>query len=137
MVNELRAPAGNPRPASVPARTCYDHLSGRLGVALYDSLVEAGALTVDGREVRLGEDADRVLERFGVTVPAANRRLMAYACLDASEGRPHLGGALGAELARAFAERGWIELKPSERRATITRPGRRALAKLLGADAVS
>jgi DNA-binding transcriptional ArsR family regulator len=133
VVEELR---GAPRAAvpSVPAGTCYDHLSGRLGVALYDALADAGAIVPDGGGVRLGEGAEAALARFGISVPAARRRLMAYPCLDRSEGRPHLGGALGASLAGALVERGWVVPEPGSRTARITPAGRRALAPLVGAE---
>jgi len=56
---------------------------------------------------------------------------MAYPCLDSSEGRPHLGGALGAELARALVARGWVQRQPGTRAARITPAGRRGLRGLL------
>jgi DNA-binding transcriptional ArsR family regulator len=136
VLNELRddRAADPPEPSpSVAAGTCYDHLSGRLGVALFDALAEAGAIVPSGREVALGPDAEAVLARFGAAVPDPHRRLMAYPCLDSSEGRPHLGGALGAELARALVERGWVAPRPGTRAASITPAGRRALRRLLGA----
>jgi len=135
VLNELRHERAGDSPAqasSRPAGTCYDHLSGRLGVALFDTLCEQGALVREGGAVRLGEGAEPALARFGLEVPAARRRLMAYACLDASEGRPHLGGALGAELARALVERGWVQPEPGSREARITLAGRRALRPLVG-----
>ncbi len=136
VLNELRRPAPVEPPPSVAAGTCYDHLSGRLGVALYDALAAAGAIVPDGSGVRLGDGAGAALARFGAEVPAARRRLMAYPCLDASEGRPHLGGALGAELARALTARGWVEPRPGRRAARITPEGERALGRLLGGDAL-
>lgn len=136
VVNELRDERLD-SPPSVPAGTCYDHLSGRLGVALYDTLAGAGAIVPDGDGVRLGESAEAVLARFGAAVPEPRRRLMAYACLDSSEGRPHLGGALGAELARVMVERGWVEPQPGSRAARITPAGRRALRRLLGDAALA
>jgi DNA-binding transcriptional ArsR family regulator len=135
VVAELRREPPAER-TSVPAGTCYDHLSGRLGVALFDTLVEQRALVPGDAGVQLGEGARAALARFGVEVPAARRRLMAYACLDSSEGRPHLGGALGAELARALIERDWVEPQPNSRAARITPAGRRALRRLLGPDAL-
>jgi DNA-binding transcriptional ArsR family regulator len=120
------------RPPSVAAGTCYDHLSGRLGVALFEALTEAGALVPDGRGgVRLGDGADAALAPFGATVPEARRRLMAYPCLDSSEGRPHLGGALGAELARVLVARNWVEPQPGTRAARITPAGAKALRRLV------
>jgi hypothetical protein len=61
---------------------------------------------------------------------------MAYACLDRSEGRPHLGGALGAELAGALIARGWVEPQPGSRSARVTPEGERRLGALLGPEAV-
>jgi len=81
--------------------------------------------------VALGPDAEATLAPFGATVPEPRRRLMAYACLDSSEGRPHLGGALGAELARALVAQGWVEPQPGTRAARITPAGRRALRRLV------
>jgi DNA-binding transcriptional ArsR family regulator len=135
VLNELRDDrAADPpeRSPSVAARTCYDHLAGRLGVALYDALVEAGAIVPTDGGVALGPDAEVALARFGASVPEPRRRLLAYPCLDSSEGRPHLGGALGAELARALAERGWVEPRPGTRAAHVTPAGRRGLRDLLG-----
>jgi len=132
VLNELRRTAPVTPPPSIAAGTCYDHLSGRLGVALFDALEAAGAIVRTADGLALGDGAEDALARFGVTVPPARRRLMAYACLDASEGRPHLGGALGAALAEALVERGWVLPQPGARTATITPRGDRALRKVLG-----
>ena len=136
VLNELRREPSAPRP-SIAAGTCYDHLSGRLGVALYDALEQRGALVRDAAGVRLGERAGEALAPFGVAVPDPGRRLMAYACLDSSEGRPHLGGALGAELARSLIERGWVAPGPGARTARVTAAGKRALRPLLGEAALA
>ena len=136
VLNELRDDrAADPpqRAPSVAAGTCYDHLAGRLGVALFDALAEAGAIVPSGGGVTLGPGAEATLARFGAAVPEPRRRLMAYPCLDASEGRPHLGGALGAELARTLVERGWVQPRAGSRAADVTPSGRRALGRLLGA----
>jgi DNA-binding transcriptional ArsR family regulator len=140
VLNELRDGRAGDRPdlpASRAAGTCYDHLSGRLGVALFDRLAEQGALVRDTGGIRLGDGAAQALAPFGVEVPAPRRRLMAYACLDASEGRPHLGGALGAALAHALVDRGWVEPRPGTRTAVVTPAGRRALRRLVGPEAVA
>lgn len=129
VLNELGGPSRAPLARRVPAGTCFDHLSGALGVALFDALVERGALVHDDG-VRVTDQAAGVLGRLGVTIPAARRRLLAYACLDSAEGRPHLGGALGAELARVLVARGWVETVPGSRRVEVTEAGRRALSRL-------
>jgi DNA-binding transcriptional ArsR family regulator len=133
VLNELREPPRS-RPPSIAASRCYDHLAGRLGVAIFDALAEAGAIVPEGGGVRLGDRAEAELARFGVAVPEARRRQMASACLDRSEGRPHLGGALGAELASALIARGWVEPQPESRAARITAAGARELPGLVGAE---
>jgi DNA-binding transcriptional ArsR family regulator len=128
LLDRLTAPA-EPQPASAPSRTCYDHLAGPLGVALYRDLCERGALQPrrDGT-VELGPQAGPVLGSLGVdpgTVEPGRRRL-AFECLDATEQQPHLAGALGAALAAALLDRGWIE-RARGREVRLTAAGRAAL----------
>jgi len=121
--------APRPEPADsdfARARTCYDHLAGRLGVDLYRSLLERGALRdrPDGT-VELGPHADEAFAELGVEVAAVEpgRRRFAFECLDATEHAPHLGGALGAAVARAALDAGWV--KPAGERVLSVTPGRR------------
>jgi DNA-binding transcriptional ArsR family regulator len=94
------------------ARTCYDHLAGRLGVELYRSLLERGAVRdrPDGT-VELGPRADEAFRELGVEVAAVDpgRRRFAFECLDATERAPHLGGALGAAVAHGAVAAGWVK----------------------------
>jgi DNA-binding transcriptional ArsR family regulator len=127
------------------ARTCYDHLAGRLGTALMRSLLDLGAVAGgDGTfhpdnpgEDRLsapGRDADYhltaqgldFLTGLGVTIPPGRRPLVRY-CVDWSEQRHHLAGRLGAALLTHFMDAGWTRHTPS-RAVRVTDPGRRALA---------
>jgi DNA-binding transcriptional ArsR family regulator len=105
------------------ARTCYDHLAGRLAVALADSLVESEHVTLgsDGGEVT--EQGRRFLGEFGVS-PAPGRRVFCRPCLDWSERRPHLAGRLGAALACRCFELGWIIRQRDTRAVSITSTGR-------------
>jgi DNA-binding transcriptional ArsR family regulator len=102
-------------------RTCYDHLAGRLGVTLLDRLIAAGALVhVDepaARTLALGPNADAVFARLGLDLAGLDvqRRRFAYACLDWTERRPHLGGALGAALAARFLAAGWVRRRAGGR----------------------
>jgi DNA-binding transcriptional ArsR family regulator len=104
------------------ARTCYDHLAGRLGVALADSLTAAGhvTLTSDGGEVTAAGHA--FLRDFGVE-PVPGKRVFCRPCLDWSERRPHIAGQLGAALAARCLELGWIERQRDSRAVAITRTG--------------
>lgn len=113
-------------------RTCYDHLAGRLGVALVESLVAM-------RHVEEGDDAyavtatgGRFLSSLGVDVDGARSRRRSFArkCLDWSEQRYHLGGALGAALAARLFDLKWLHRVPKSRVVTITEAGRQNLREL-------
>jgi hypothetical protein len=119
----------DPEPDEEDGRTCYDHLAGRLGVALYRALLERETLRAnpDGT-VELGPDA-AALERLGVDLSPDPRRRFAFECLDAGQHAPHLAGVLGDALADALQRRGWIERGPS-RTVTVTASGRRGLRRL-------
>jgi hypothetical protein len=112
------------------ARTCYDHLAGALGVALFDALLERRMLTPELEPTRSGS---RRLGDLGVDVEGAaeGRRAFARRCLDWSERRDHLAGALGAAIATRFFELGWIERTPSSRAVRVTEAGRIGLAREL------
>jgi DNA-binding transcriptional ArsR family regulator len=118
------------------ARTCYDHLAGRLGVAVCDALLDAGAIAPDGeRAYALGTGADAAFGALGVSLPAAGRRAYARPCLDWSERRPHLAGALGAAVAAALLEREWVTRVPRTRALRVTDAGRQGLREAIGLDA--
>jgi DNA-binding transcriptional ArsR family regulator len=105
------------------ARTCYDHLAGRLGVALADALAARGhvALGTDGGEVT--DQGQRFLDAFGAA-PPPGRRVFCRPCLDWSERRPHLAGRVGAALACRCFELGWIARQRDTRAVAITEAGR-------------
>lgn len=114
------------------ARTCYDHLAGALGVALTDALCVTGILTVG--ELALTDAGVERLERFGIDLTAlhAGRRPLTRSCLDWSEQRPHLAGALGAALCERLIDRGWIRRGPEPRIVRLTPAGERGLAHSFG-----
>lgn len=116
------------------ARTCYDHLAGRLGVAVTWRLVELGYLDADDDNFRLTDSGAAALRDLGIDVERlhARRRAVARRCLDWSERRPHLGGALGAALLGRFEADGWIGRVKDSRAVTLTRAGRAGLAEALG-----
>ena len=118
------------------ARTCYDHLAGRLGVAVCDALLEARAIAPDGeRDYVLGPRADRAFDALGVTLPRPGRRAYARACLDWSERRPHLAGALGAAVAETLLDRRWVARVPGTRALRVTEAGREGLRDALSLEA--
>jgi hypothetical protein len=125
-------------PALARARTCYDHLAGRLGVAIFDALVARRAIEQPAARYRgpvgLGPAGPAVFGELGVDLDEARleRRQFATACGDWSERRPHLGGALGAALWAWALQRGWVVRKPGTRIVVVTETGRRGFAKSLG-----
>jgi DNA-binding transcriptional ArsR family regulator len=104
------------------ARSCYDHLAGKLGVALADALVRQDVLRVQGSDFVLTPQGKTFLRQHGVDVPEATRRRRAFArrCLDWSERRDHLAGALGAALFATWTARGWIARQADSRAVRLT-----------------
>lgn len=116
------------------ARTCYDHLAGQLGVALADALVERGHLQLEEEGGALTGSGITALTAFGIDVTAlgTGKRIFCRPCLDWSERRPHVAGAIGAALAdRAFAL-GWIARIRDSRAVAITPAGETGFAKQFG-----
>ncbi len=113
------------------ARTCYDHLAGRAGVELLTHLVEAGHL-VGQDAFELTAAGEAALAELGVDVAAAraSRRRFAPACLDWTERRPHLAGALGAAVTRSLLERDWYRRGSARRVLEVTDLGRKGLAAM-------
>jgi DNA-binding transcriptional ArsR family regulator len=90
------------------ARQCYDHLAGEWAVELFDKLVNHGLIGVDPA-LRVTTAGVTFFANFGIDLATleGNSRPLCRACLDWSERRHHLGGALGATLLKTFVERGW------------------------------
>lgn len=124
-------------PQLVTARTCYDHLAGRFGVALFDALVIRGAIkepSAPRGEVVLGPAGMEMFRELGLNLDALRRerRHFAIACPDWTERRPHLGGVLGAALWTLFVERGWVVKQPGTRAVIVTDMGKQYLRDHLG-----
>ena len=114
------------------ARTCYDHLAGKLGVCLFDQLVARGCLLPGGDEdfvvTRAGRQLFATLQ-IDVDALATGKRHFARACLDWSERSPHLAGSLGAALAERCFALGWLQRRHDSRAVTLTRAGETGLAR--------
>jgi len=131
-VRTLRAAAVGT--ALAQARTCYDHLAGRLGVAVTDALLGAGAVVDRDGGFLLGSKRGS-LDALGVDVDSlSGRRPLVLRCIDWSERRPHIAGALGAAIAASCLERGWVERLPSTRAVRVTEAGREGFRAALGLD---
>jgi DNA-binding transcriptional ArsR family regulator len=126
----------SPHSALAEARTCYDHLAGRLGVMVLEALVREGAIGRPRRDgvIDLGPRAAEVFGRLAIDFAGAAkaRRRFGFACLDWTEHRAHLGGALGAALAGRFIEAEWLQRQPETRALLLTSVGRRGLRRALG-----
>jgi DNA-binding transcriptional ArsR family regulator len=120
------------------ARTCYDHMAGTLGVSLHDRFKALGWLTPGSRgsddAYDLAPNGTKAFETLGIDIEATRslRRRFAYACLDWSERRPHLGGALGAGLLNVALKRKWVVQDLDSRAIGITGLGRREMLGRFG-----
>ncbi len=136
-----RSDGGQPRPGPAnlalrKARVCYDHLAGELGVLVHDGLARSGAIapsSAPGREneLELTADGERVFRRLGVDLDAARakRRSFCRSCLDWSERRHHLAGALGAALLSRITELRWARLSRGSRALVFSALGEDALRR--------
>lgn len=141
-LESLMVLAGAPRtPAFEPstpsrlrsARTCYDHMAGTAGVALHDRLHAQGWLSgLQSGSYELTPEGAIALQSLGVDVDAVrrSRRRFACACLDWSERRAHLGGALGAAWLQLSLRRGWVRQALDGRALTLTPKAQREMPEL-------
>jgi DNA-binding transcriptional ArsR family regulator len=113
------------------ARSCYDHLAGKLGVGLADALCGHGYVLLADEGGEVTEAGAQFLAGFGLDLDAVRgrRRIFCRPCLDWTERRPHLAGAVGAALASRCFDLGWIERRRDDRALTITSAGRRGFAE--------
>jgi DNA-binding transcriptional ArsR family regulator len=119
------------------ARTCYDHIAGSLGVSLHDrftSLEYLSTASGAGTSYELTPRGVKAFESLGIDVEAvrALRRRFAYACVDWSERRPHVGGGLGAALLALALKRKWVHQELDSRVLTTTALGRREMLARFG-----
>ena len=129
-----RAPA---IPKSAPnqflhARTCYDHLAGEMAVRICQGMLNLRWMTAEGRDFRVTKLGEERLAALSIDLAAVRRspRAFARACVDLTQRRPHLGGALGAALLDLYLARGWILRTRRSRAVNITPTGDAAFGKL-------
>ena len=138
VLEKLNVLAGRPRREFVPktpdylraARTCYDHIAGTLGVAIHDRFLEQGWIAAASYDL-----TPKGVERLPwLRIEVSSRRRFAYACLDWSERRSHLGGALGAAILAHALKRRWVTQDLDSRVLRLTSFGRREMSAHLGLD---
>jgi DNA-binding transcriptional ArsR family regulator len=123
------SPRVGPRePALRKARVCYDHLAGELGVLVYERLAQRGAFALGPDGISLTQQGRLALAELGMDpVLPASRRPFCRTCLDWSERRHHLAGALGAALLARFETLGWARRAPDSRVMAFSAAGETAL----------
>jgi len=116
------------------ARTCYDHMAGTIAVALHDRFEQRGWVVLAPDAYDITPAGERALAAFGIDIEAtrALRRRFAYGCVDWSERKPHIAGALGAALLRVALKRKWLIQDLDSRALRVTRSGQRDLQRHFG-----
>lgn len=116
------------------ARSCYDHMAGRLAVAVTDSMLERGQVEFGADGGSVTDEGRRFLQRFGVDLAVAghSRRVFCRPCLDWSERRPHIAGAMGSALLQRSLDLGWVRRVDGSRALSITRAGQAGFHKTFG-----
>ena len=144
MLESIVAVAGDNRPRFRPlsrqavalqaARMCYDHIAGQLGVRIAEAMTARGYLVLEDDGGRVTEPGLRYLWELGIDTRVAGkgRRHLCRACLDWTERRPHVGGAIGAALAERWLTIGWIARTKDSRAITVTADGERGFRDTLG-----
>ncbi|MEK3874798.1 helix-turn-helix domain-containing protein [Paenibacillus sp. FSL H8-0122] len=118
------------------ARTCYDHLAGNVGVQLTDALLSSGILLEEEDRYTVTERGERFFADFGVDLneAATKRRLFSHQCLDWSERRHHLAGALGNALLERVLELDWVRRLPGTRAVQVTDEGKAGFEEVFSLD---
>lgn len=118
------------------ARTCYDHLAGAVAVALADTLTDRALLVEDHGTYRLQPQGKELLDGLGLDLDTLERtrRSFAHPCLDWSERRYHVAGALGAGLLARMVDLGWVSRRPASRAVRLHDVGRQGLLEVFDCE---
>jgi DNA-binding transcriptional ArsR family regulator len=130
----VRLRTGPREPALRKARVCYDHLAGELAVSIYDRFMHEHWLEFATQTLSLTPEGERSLSGFGIDIERvrAQKRALCRACMDWSERRNHLAGALGAALLERIFERGWARRERASRLVVFRPSGERELSRAFG-----
>jgi hypothetical protein len=119
------------------ARICYDHLAGRLSVDIADSLITHGYIVPGDEAAEITRAGTRFLTQFGIglSVLSSTRRHFCRLCLDWTERRPHIAGAVGAALTTRCFDLGWTERMKHGGAVIVTASGKRGFLETFGIGA--
>lgn len=113
-----------PLPPVKFCRTCYDHLAGRVAVKIHDFLLQERYIEPSNKEYLITTNGHSFFKQLGFNVPVNSfKRVYARPCLDWSERKPHLAGAVGAALLQFLLEQNWLRKSPKSRIVTLTSLG--------------
>ncbi len=129
-------PLSRPARALNAARMCYEHLAGRLSVDLTDSFVARGYVVLDDEVAEVTRAGARFLTEFGIELPTPRspRRHSCRLCLDWTERRPHIAGAVGAAITKRCFDLGWLERMSRSQAVVVTPLGRRGFLEIFGIE---
>jgi DNA-binding transcriptional ArsR family regulator len=132
----VRLHTGPREPALRKARVCYDHLAGELAVSMYDRFTQARWLQFNQQTLALTKEGEASMSRFGIDLDGvrAQKRTLCRACMDWSERRNHLAGALGAAILDRILEKGWARRERASRLIVFKPSGERAFKQAFGAN---
>jgi DNA-binding transcriptional ArsR family regulator len=118
------------------ARTCYDHLAGKTGVAITNALLQKKILIEQKNNYTVSVQGIKWFREIGIDIDIVRqaKRKFAYPCLDWSERKHHLGGALGAVLLNTIANKDWVRKIKQSREVIITGTGKKELSKRLNIE---
>jgi len=118
------------------ARTCYDHLAGCLGVKITASLVDQKIIEISDKNYRVTKLGKKWFSEMDIDTDTIQlkKRSFAHQCLDWSERKHHIAGALGASLLEAMIKKDWIRKKINSRELILTSKGKLALKNKLNLD---
>jgi DNA-binding transcriptional ArsR family regulator len=118
------------------ARMCYVHLAGRLSVDITDVLTAREYLVLSDEAAEITTAGTRFLDEFGIDLSAlsSTRRRFCRFCIDWTERRPHIAGAVGAALTKRYFDLGWIERMKHSRTVTVTPSGKRGFLETFGIE---
>jgi DNA-binding transcriptional ArsR family regulator len=132
-------PVRSPLPARAPveflyARTCYGHLAGEMAVKVLEAMLKVKWLAGEGKDYSITRLGHAELAALGVDLAAARRprRVIARACVDLTQRRPHLGGALGDALLGFYVARGWVQRQRRSRAVSISPKGYEGFRRAFG-----